>query len=131
MKTIVTPRSGVSDWMVGMAEMVQEADLSGAARGLLKRLDGWWTVAYTLPATWRKTEEAVSVVLRGWSGERQWIAVWINGKADCAYWWTREHEAWAELPRELVRWTTPQPTPVKVSFRELSRLVQECGKVEA
>jgi hypothetical protein len=131
MKTIVTPRSGVSDWLVGMVEMVQEAELSGAARGLLKRADGWWTVAYALPATWRKAEEAVSVVLRGWSGERQLMAVWINGKAECAYWWTREHEAWADLPRELVRWTTPQPTPVKVSFRELSLLVQECGKVEA
>ena len=52
------------------------------------------------------------------------MAVWRNGKADCAYWWTREHEAWAELPRERVRWTTPWPTPVKVSFTELKRLVK-------
>ena len=118
-----------------MAEVVGEADLNGAVRGLLKRCDGWWTVAYQLPATWRKTDDAISVVVRGWSGSRQFMAVWINGgrgrdgvqsfKAECAYWWTREHEAWADLPRELVRWTTPQPTPVKVSFRELSRLVQE------
>jgi len=111
---------------------VDNSSLPGGA-GRLERAASaqWWTVAYQLPATWRKTEDAVSVVLRAWSGSRQFMAVWINGKAECAYWWTREHEAWADLPRELVRWTTPQPTPVKVSFRELSRLVQECGKVEA
>jgi hypothetical protein len=116
-------------------------DLVGAAAKLEKAAVGWWTVAYTVPTRRQRkvsdgvddegkdighmeTVDGVNTVVRGWREGGAFLAAWSAGKAECAYWWTREHEAWAELPRELVRWTTPHPTPVRVSFRELTRLVK-------
>lgn len=116
-------------------------DLVGPAAKLEAAAVGWWTVAYTVPTRrMRRVEDGhdeegnpvrhmetfdeANTVVRGWRGEQAFLAAWSAGKADCAYWWTREHEAWAELPRERVTWTTPQPTPVKVSFRELTRLIK-------
>lgn len=103
--------------------------LPSSARVLVSKAAGWWTVAYEVDATWRKVEGKTNVVVQGWRGRRQFLAVWADGKADCAYWWTTEHEAWADLPRELVRWTTPAPAPVKVSFAELKRLLKLNGEM--
>lgn len=101
-------------------------ELSRAVRRIVATADfaGWYTIAYEVDATWRKVEGKTNLVLRGRRGEQQFMAVWRSGKADCAYWWTREHEAWADLPRQLVRWETPAPTPVKVGFRDLGKLLQ-------
>lgn len=116
-------------------------DLVGPAAKLEKAAAGWWTVAYTVPTKRQRrvedgadeegnpvrhmeTFDEVNTVVRGWRGERAFLAAWSSTGADCAYWWTREHEAWAELPRERVTWTTPWPTPVKVSFTELRRLIK-------
>lgn len=125
-----------------MARAVAEAGLPGGCRQVLKAAAGWWTIAYEVDVTrLRKVDDGLdedgkpvghmesvvgsNLVVRGRRGGGQFLAVWADGKADVAYWWTREHEAWADLPRELVRWTTPQPTPVKVSFRDLKRLLQK------
>ena len=120
--------------------------LTGGAAKLEKAAAGWWTVAYTVPTRrLRRVEDGqdekgnpvrrmetfdeVNTVVRGWRGQQAFLAAWSAGKADCAYWWTREHEAWAELPRERVTWTTPYPTPVRVSFRELTRLIKAAPAV--
>ena len=95
---------------------ITEASLTNAAQLILRKAESWYTVAY------RVDEDRL--VARGRRGEQQFMAVWRSGKADCAYWWTRQHEAWADLPRQLVRWETPAPTPVKVGFRELGKLLQ-------
>jgi len=100
--------------MVGV--MVSEASLTKASQAILKKAESWYTIAYGV--------DEDRLVVRGRRGEQQFMAVWRNGKADCAYWWTRQHEAWADLPRQLVRWGTPAPTPVKVGFRELGKLLQ-------
>jgi hypothetical protein len=118
------------------------ADLVGAAAKLEAAAAGWWTVAYTVPTRrQRKVSDGVdddgkpyghmevvdeaNTVVRGWRRGGAFLAAWDSSGADCAYWWTREHEAWAEMPRERVTWTTPWPTPVKVSFRELKRLLKK------
>jgi hypothetical protein len=95
---------------------VAELSLVGGAVKLLKKAENWYTIAY------RVDEDRL--VVRGRRGPQQFMAVWRSGKADCAYWWTRQHEAWADLPRQQVRWETPTPTPVKVGFRELRKLLQ-------
>jgi hypothetical protein len=99
-----------------MATTVLEVTLVGGAVNLLKKAESWYTIAY------RVGEDRL--VVRGRRGPQQFMAVWRSGKADCAYWWTRQHEAWADMPRQLVRWETPAPTPVKVGFRELGKLLQ-------
>ena len=121
---------------------VVEADLVGGAAQLLKKAESWYTIAYEVevqrlrkvsdgeddegqPVAHMEPVVERNLVVRGRRGEGMFLAVWASGKADVAYWWTREHEAWADLPRELVRWTTPVPTPVKVSFAELKRKVSE------
>ena len=117
-------------------ETVAEAvALVGAAAKLEKAAAGWYTVAYSVPTRrlrkvlvdgeGRMVEvDETNTVVRGWRGEQAFLAAWDSSGADCAYWWTREHEAWADLPRERVTWTTPWPTPVKVSFTELRRLIK-------
>ena len=115
----------------------------GPARALLAAAEGWWTVAYVVPVErQRRVEDGVdddgrvirrmearveeNLVVRGWSAQgRQFLAAWASGKAECAYWWQREQEAWADLPRELVRWETPVPVPTRVSFAELRRRLKE------
>jgi hypothetical protein len=99
-----------------MATTVLEVTLVGGAVNLLKKAESWYTIAY------RVGEDRL--VVRGRRGPQQFMAVWRSSKADYAYWWTRQHEAWADLPRQLVRWETPAPTPVKVGFRELGKLLQ-------
>jgi len=134
-------------------------NLVGAAAKLEEAAVGWWTVAYTVPTKrTRRFEDGVdddtgkqryryeirdevNLIVRGWRGAELFLAAWSAKRtdpgvapayvADCAYWWTREHEAWAELPRERVTWTTPQPTPVRVSFKELTRLVKTDGLARA
>jgi hypothetical protein len=123
--------------MVSMTEM----GLTGAAAKLEAAAVGWWTVAYTVPTKrlrkvsdgvddegkaigHMETVDEVNTVVRGWRNGQAFLAAWDSSGADCAYWWTREREAWAELPRERVTWTTPHPTPVKVSFTELRRLIK-------
>ncbi len=118
-----------------------EKVLTGAAAKLEAAAVGWWTVAYTVPTRrQRRVEDGVdeegklighmelvdevNTVVRGWRKDQAFLAAWDSSGADCAYWWTREHEAWAELPRERLTWTTPWPTPVRVSFRELTRLIK-------
>ena len=104
---------------------------------------GWWTVAYVVPVKrLRKVSDGVddegkplahmetvdetNLVVRGWKEDGAFLAAWsADGKADVAYWWTRDHEAWAELPRQLVTWTTPTPTPVKVGFARLKKLLKK------
>lgn len=122
-------------------EMRHSRHLVGGAAKLERAAAGWWTVAYTVPTRrQRRVEDGadeegnpvrhmelfdeVNTVVRGWREGQTFLAAWSAGKTECAYWWTREHEAWAELPRERVTWTTPQPTPVKVSFKELTRLIK-------
>ena len=107
---------------------------------------GWWTVAYLVDverlrkvdndvadedgATRGHMESVVSsnLVVRGWRDGGAFLAAWSAAgegwKADCAYWWTRDREAWADLPRELVTWRTARPMPVRVSFRELKALLK-------
>lgn len=91
-------------------------NLVGGAIKLLAKAENWYTVAYRL--------EPDRLVLRGRRGEGQFLAAWRSGKADCAYWWTRHHQAWADLPPQLVTWQTPRPAPVKVSFRDLGKLLE-------
>lgn len=108
---------------LGGVTQVSDVELSSAARNLAGT-SGWWTVAYSLEREVRRSERiGQAVVVRGRRGEQRFMAVWVDGKADCAYWWTREHETVAQLPTEVVRWTSPVPTPVKVSFAELKKLV--------
>jgi hypothetical protein len=75
---------------------------------------GFYTVA---------TEAGPSVVVRGWSGERRFVAQWIDGKAARCYWWTRQHEAVASFPTETVRWESQQPLPVAVNVTRLKQLL--------
>ena len=116
--------------------------LVGAPAQVEKLAGGWWTVAYVVPVKrLRKVSDGVddegnplahmetvdetNLVVRGWRGDSAFLAAWsADGKADVAYWWTREHEAWAELPRQLVTWTTPTPTPVKIGFAQLKKLLK-------
>lgn len=142
------PRALRRDHSSVMAQGVADADLPSAARALVSKAVGWHTVAYSVPVTrLRRVSDGVddegktinrmveveetNVVVAGWRGAGRFFAVWSaertdegvapKFKADVAYWWQREHEAWADLPRELVRWATPWPCPVKVGFAELKR----------
>lgn len=134
-----------------MIRHLRHLSLVGGPRALESAAarSGWYTVAYSVPVMrLRRVSDGVddegkpinrmveveetNVVVAGWRGAGRFLAVWSGEgsgeraeqappKADVAYWWQREHEAWADLPRELVRWTTPHPTPVKVGFAELKR----------
>jgi hypothetical protein len=122
--------------------MIAEPDLPGGGRRLLELAADWWTIAYTVPVSrLRKVSdgadddgnplvrmlpvEETNTVLRGRRGHGQFMAVWsASGKAEVAYWWTRDHEGWADLPRQRIRWSTPHLAPVKVGFRQLSKLVK-------
>ena len=108
----------------------RDTDLPTSA-GRLVGTAGWWTVAYLVDverlrkvdndaadedgATRVHMESVMSsnLVVRGWRDGGAFLAAWSAAgegwKADCAYWWTRDREAWADLPRELVTWRTARP----------------------
>jgi hypothetical protein len=95
--------------------VIEALTVKGALRLVSKAEEGgFYTVA---------TEAGPSLVVRGWSGERRFVAQWIDGKAARCYWWTRQHEAVASFPTETVRWETEKPLPVPVNVTTLKRLL--------
>lgn len=98
---------------------------------------GWWTVALlggcrvrvqhgtSLEDRTFTEEHEASLMVRGWKGEGQFVALYYGAESDprlmpdTFYFWTRRHTARIRGFRpgtdEEVAWTTERPEPVKVA----------------
>jgi hypothetical protein len=102
-----------------MFQTASLSDLPGGARQVISKADkgGWWSIASV-------TSE--SVVVKGWKAPRQhFAALWQDGKAHRAYWWTTEHQATVSttdgLRTEQIEWSSDQPLPQPIGIKELKR----------
>lgn len=81
-----------------MKRAVHEDELSATARSLVKAADhaGYWTSCVVVSCC----DEGPSWLIRGRKGELRFAAVFIDGKVETAYWWTREHSGRVERDME-------------------------------
>ena len=103
-----------------MAISAIESELPGGPARVVKAASGWWTVV--------TVAEGFSLAVRGWSGEKRFVALYDirdgGCKAGSMYWWSRQHTAKASQPDQEVRWTTEKMYPTRVSVRELLLLLR-------